>query len=312
MAVTSERANISKLNNRSAYWNNKCKSKTEAERKFYLGEKMKMIIPALLLSSSFVFGEINKSGVKAATSRAEFCKQAENPDYFKSLFYSRSNQLSFTNGGGLLNGGVCWWHSMLTRTVQYLTVYKPELPKPDRTQANKIIGWLVSSQGVVEIPGYRNFSEFSYDHADLIQAALEGWQIVDGSIGLGFLRGLMGSHQVDSQKLSSMMDDTYKLVNGKKRVAYQKLQVEGVTAHAWLVIDMNKTANGYTLDVVDSNYSGVSTIIYTRGMTQLSQYNAVPYTSRNRMDQSSYEHGIMQYCSRGMTAADLDQTGKDY
>ncbi len=269
---------------------------------------MKYLIPALLLSSAIAHAQINKNGVQAATSKQEFCKQAKSPNYFKSLLYSNSNQLAFTNGGGLMNGGVCWWHSMLTRTAQYLTVYRPELPKATSDQAQKIVQYLSSATGVVEIPGYKNFREFSADHYAVIQRALEGWQIADGAIGFGWIRGLSGSHKVDANQLSKMMDETYALVKKDNRIAYQKLQIEGITAHAWLVVDMTKTADGYVLDVVDSNYGGVSQAQYTRGMTQLSAYASVPYTSRNSMDYRSYEYGISQYCKRGMTAEDLDRS----
>lgn len=270
------------------------------------------VIFSIISVANFSFGAINKSGIKAATSKAEYCRNASNPDYFKSLFYSTQNHISFTNQGGLMNGGVCWWHSMMTRAVQYLTVYRPELPKPSRDEAAKIIQYLTVNKGVVEIPGYQNFYQFSLDHENLILSALEGWQIADGGFGLGFLRGISGSHIVEPSVLKKMMDDTYKLVKQKKQVAYQKLQIEGITAHAWLVVDMTKTNNGYTLDVVDSNYRGIGQVHYFEGMSQLSTYSSVPYTSRNSIDYRSFDFARKQYCRYGKTAADMDTSANLY
>lgn len=267
---------------------------------------MKYLVPAILLSCSVSMASINKNGAKPATSRKEFCAKAKDPDYFKSLFYARENQISFLNKGGLMNGGVCWWHSMLTRAAQYLTVYRPDLPKASSDQAYKIVQWLSANKGVVEIPGYRNFYEFSADHSNTILSALEGWQIVDGGFAFGWVRGVSGNHKVDADEFAKMMNETYKIVKSEKKVAYQKLQIEGIESHAWLVVDMEKTGNGYILDVVDSNYRGVSQVHYVKGMTQLREYESVPYTSRNAFDYRSFTWAIDQYCKRNLTAEDLD------
>ncbi len=257
------------------------------------------------------FAEINKLGVEPARSRKEFCQVARDPDYFKSLFYSQKNLIAFTNDGGLFDAGVCWWHSMLTRSAQHLAVYHPHMPKPGRFQVEKIIGWLANGRGVVEIPGYHNFSEFTLDNQEFVQRALNNWQLGDGSLGLGFIRGLSGHYKVEPRVLSRMMDETYKLVKRQKRIVYQKLQMKGIESHAWLVIDMMKTEQGYDLDVVDSNYYALRTIKYTRGMEQLPNYKSVPYTSRNFMDQAAYNLGIYHYCKRGMTAEDIDRAAED-
>lgn len=269
---------------------------------------MKYMIPAILVGCSMAFAEINKTGqVKAATTKKEFCDDSKNSDYFKSLMYSVENQIAFRNSGGLLNGGVCWWHSMLTRNAQYLTVYKPEMPKATTAQAQKILQYLSAVRGVVEIPGYNNFYEFTRDHSNVVQEALDAWQIADGGFGLGFIRGLSGSHTVDPRELEEMMDDTYKEVKNKNRIVYQKLQIEGIASHAWLVVDMEKTADGYVLEVSDSNYNGIYKTTYHRGATQMGDYNSVPYTSRNSVDYNSYEWAIKQYCKYNKTAEDLDR-----
>lgn len=256
--------------------------------------------------SSNVMAQLQKSGVSAAQSRQEYCSKSTNPDYFRSLFYSQQNLIPFVNGGGVMNMGVCWWHSMLTRNAQYLSVYRPELPKPSVSEVWSLLNQLVTNKGVVEIPGYTNFSEFTREHFVIVQKVLENWQMADGTLGLGFLRGISGSDRVSASELKKSMDETFEMVKGKKRVAYQMLQIKGLMAHAWLVIDMIKTGNGYILDVVDSNQFGISTVVYQEGMEQLSEYQSVPYTSRNFLDYSGYKLARDLYCRLGMTAADVE------
>ena len=265
-----------------------------------------LAMSVLMLVNSKAWSQVQKTGAQAAQSRQEYCAQSENPDYFRSLFYSQQNLIPFTNVGGIMNLGVCWWHSMLTRNIQYLSVYRPELPKPSESEVLILLNQLVSNRGVVEIPGYRNFSELARSHSGIVQKVLEQWQIADGALGLGFLRGISGSDRVSPAELKKMMDETFQFVRGKKRVAYQMLQAKGLLAHAWLVVDMTKTGNGYNLDVVDSNRFGIRQVIYQEGMDQLSEYQSVPYTSRNFVDYSGYSLARDRYCRLGLTATDTD------
>ncbi|HEX7675279.1 MAG TPA: hypothetical protein VF412_13980 [Bdellovibrio sp.] len=266
---------------------------------------------ALVLStvwSSMTFAsEIDKSGnTRAATSKAEFCKNADDPNYFKSLLYNENNHLASLNHGGIANGGVCWWHSMFSRSATFLAVYRPDLPRPSADQAHNIIEDISTNKGIVEIPGYRNLAEFSQDYADDIQRTLEGMQIGDGVIMFGWVRGLSGDSEVSADKLKSMMDDLYKEVRVNNRIVYQKLQIPGITAHAWLVVDMKKSSDGYVLEVLDSNYGSIYQVNYHIGMTKFeSNYNMVPYTSRNGMDYSAFAAAKKQYCKYGMTAEDI-------
>lgn len=265
-----------------------------------------LAVAVLMFVTSKAWSQVKKTGQQAAQSRQEFCSKSESPDYFRSLFYSSENLLPIKNEGGIMNMGVCWWHSMMTRNIQYLSVYRPELAKPSESEVWTLLNQLVTNRGVVEIPGYRNFSELTRDHSAKVQKVLENWQIVDGTLGLGFLRGLSGNDRVSAAELNQSMDETFEMVKGKKRVAYQMLQAKGLLAHAWLVVDMIKTGNGYILDVVDSNRFGISQVIYQEGMEQLSEYQSVPYTSRNFIDYSGYKIARDRYCQLGITAADVE------
>ncbi len=175
---------------------------------------------------------LNKSyGTRASQSKEEFCSNMEKPDYFKQLILNQRNRLSFRNAGGFFNGGVCWWHSLLDQRQTYLTVYKPELPKPTKKQVLKIFSKYFWANSVVEIPGYRNFYEFSLDWREVLQKKLNDWQTVDGLAG-AWITGLSGSSKVSAKALKKKMDNLYKEVNDNNRIVWQKLQFRGLIAHA--------------------------------------------------------------------------------
>ena len=72
-----------------------------------------------------------------------------------------------------------------------------------------------------------------------------------------------------------------KLKTGK--VVFQKLQMPGIVAHAWLVVDMQNTDDGYLLDIIDSNHGSIKTYRYEKGMTNFYYFgfgNFVPYTEQ--------------------------------
>lgn len=192
--------------------------------------------------------------VSASLSKAEFCSDRKDKDYVKELALENEGNMSFTNHGGIANGGVCWWHSRFVRKALYLTYYKPELPAPTVDEAVKIIEKIRSGNEVIAIPGVSNFREFSRQYSALIQAELENWQIVDGFIKQSWIVGLSGSHEVKPKNLKKKMDELYNYVVKENNIAYEKLQIKGITAHAWLVVDMKKVKGGYDLFIIDSNY----------------------------------------------------------
>lgn len=219
-------------------------------------------------TSSFAFGP--ESPRTAPTSKAEFCRYAGQGANFKELYESSDNLLTFSNRGGLSNGGVCWWHSRFQRLANYLMVFRPDLPKTSPGNARAIINAVSSGGRVVQVPGYRNLKEFSNDYRSYIQARLESWQREDAFLKFAWIKGLKGGIALTPASMKSQMEFIYREVVTEKRVVWNKLQVRGIAAHAWLVIDMAKTANGYDLQVLDSNRpSSVYTVHYRFGDTQL-------------------------------------------
>lgn len=277
---------------------------------------MKYVIPMVMLTSSLSMAQIRFDGVDAPTSREQFCQVADKPDFFKSLFYFSKNLMEFDNDGGVFDIGVCWWHSMFTRNVQYLAVFRPDLPKPNREEGRKIIQWLVEGKAVVEVPGYNGLYNFSKDYKKEIRSALTAWQVADGTLGLGFIRGISGESEVAPDVLKRMMDELYDQVVNGKQVVYQKLQMKGLAAHSWLVIHMRKTETGYSMDVVDSAIDGRSIIHYRYGDTTLwtgdAKDRVVPYTSRNSAAYRAYKWAAKAYCEEGVTAKSKEEVEKLY
>lgn len=225
--------------------------------------------------------------VSVSMSKSEFCADRKDRNYARELLQDRENMLAFTNHGGLVNGGVCWWHSRFTRNATYLAIYRPDLPRPSENEARRIIKEIRKGDNLVVIPGYSNLSEFSgySGFGDLIQEELERWQKGDGFIRQQWIVGLAGSSSTTAEKMKSIMDELYNYVEVEGNIAYQKLQLPGVVAHAWLVVGMEKTRDGYELKIVDSNYRNPYFVTYYEGMTHLNYSgfgSFVPYLERER------------------------------
>lgn len=212
-------------------------------------------------------------------SMEQFCADRSSLSSVKELLSSSSNLMAFRNQGGMANGGVCWWHSRFQRNATYLTIYRPAEQRPSKDEAAKIIDKIRSGKDIVVIPGYRNFGEFSAYHADQIQKELEKWQKADGIGRFNWVIGLAGKNIVEASELKEMMDELYDYVEVQGNIAYQKLQIKGITAHAWLVVNMKKVGNGYDLEVLDSNFpSRTSMYSYREGQTHFNHFHYGEFT----------------------------------
>lgn len=246
-----------------------------------------MLKAAYLLSAVILLSLSPNSGASSSSkSRRAFCSDRESSNYIKSLAQTRKANMSFLNRGGIGNAGVCWWHSRFVRNALYLTYYRNDLQRPSERQAKKLIKKIRKGKSVVMIPGFKDFREFSREYKDLIQKQLEKWQLFDGLIAQQWVVGLSGKSEVKEEKLQSMMDDLYSYVVGGKNIAYQKLQIKGIDAHAWLVVDMKKRAYGYDLYIIDSNfYKAPIRYTYNYGDTHFTHPdygNFVPYLEKEK------------------------------
>ncbi|MBI2606775.1 MAG: hypothetical protein HYW49_11920 [Deltaproteobacteria bacterium] len=231
---------------------------------------------------------------------ADICSRT--PAEFQRMILDPDNRLAFQNDGGLLDGGVCWWHSRFQRAANYLAVFRPDRPKPTEDEAFRLALRLTQMNRVVEIPGYANLYEFSSDFEQVIQERLEFWQAWDGFVNQAWIRGLAGSTHMRAKKMAARMDRLYQEVEGSHRIVFQMLQLKGITSHSWLVAGMTRILNGYQLHVVDSNAPLVTrTFLYRYGDTTIYSPSFkeyfVPYRGFTR-DLRKIFRTIREYCNK--------------
>lgn len=267
------------------------------------------IVLMILLWRPLGVAQVERRTSYSIFSRDHLCAAIQEPGFFQNkLKYELDSQLAFRNLPGPLGRGICWWHSRFTRAANYLAIYRPDIPqKPSQDQARKIIRQIVKRSSVVEISGYRSLRDFSQDHQGLIERELNQWSIQD-VIDFKLLPALEGSSRVSAPQLSSIMDALYYWVHYQKRIAFQLLQLPGLSVHSWLVVGMNKTAYGYDLDVIDSNFKEARRWHYIRGQTHFwYQYRGdlplegsfVPYTHREWIEEENKILRVLrQYCQR--------------
>ncbi len=106
---------------------------------------------------------------------------------------------------------------------------------------------------IVEVPGYANLRDFSRDFQGLIQERLERWQVLDGLLGFAWVDGAMGDTELPADEMKDEMNilfmDTYK----SQALSFLKLQLPGISAHAWILVSMIPTATGFDFYVIESN-----------------------------------------------------------
>ncbi len=227
-----------------------------------------------------VFVSLIATNVSAYTN-SEFCSIHSSTDGLQQVLDLAENQLGFKNSGGLFNGGVCWWHSRFLRNLTYLGFYSPEKAPISRDQIKSLLLNIRKGERVFEIQGFANARDFSLYYQKEIQNLLNDWQIVDGGLRGGWQRGVQGKYEIRADILAKMMDELFTYVDRAKNIAYVKLQMKGIKAHAWLINRIEKNDGGYRIYYIDSNDPGVVGVYsYTNGDTSFttSDYGKfVPY-----------------------------------
>lgn len=183
---------------------------------------------------------------------SDFCVRTQSE--LKEHLMQEDSRIAFKNGGGLFNGGVCWWHSRLQRASAYLIKFAPEKNPPTVPEVNQILTTLVTMKRVVTIPGYRDFKTFTHDFQGLVQAYLDRWQRYDGFYNLEWIRGISGKAELSPELLREHMKGLYSYYKSSPTPLWIMAQIKGITSHSLLVLKMTETENGYDLEVIDSNH----------------------------------------------------------
>jgi hypothetical protein len=257
---------------------------------------------AFFLACVFSFSAFCGTQIRTQAWQEHCKKNAADSELIIKKLHHKENRLSFTNHGGLFDKGVCWWHSRLTRTAQYMAAFDPMAPALSESEAYAQVKRLRNGKPTT-FNGYKNLQEFSKVHYKAIQKNLEEWQISSGGFQLGFLDGIRGSTSVPAAELKTLMDTTYGEFSKNRKPIYQVLQLPGVMAHSWLLIDMQPTVDGYEFEVVDSNFLGNQYWSYKNGDTNLFYGDApfVNYTTyRGKIEEGVLSRRLKETCSNLM------------
>ena len=216
---------------------------------------------------SYQVSYANLSLAPSARGKADLCRMHQQKFALNEYLAHSSNRMSFTNSGGILKLGTCWWHTSLVWSAGALAYYSPDLLPPDRKQVENILEALWSRNQVVEIPGYYDWKSFSKDWQLVIQSKLDEWQrreVWQGS----WVRSLEGNNEVRPEVLQQQIEGFYQRIHLHAQPQYAMLQMKGVFAHSWLILDVQKKdAQTYDLYVMDSNTLSVDKWTYQVGMT---------------------------------------------
>ncbi|MFO8184235.1 MAG: hypothetical protein R6U39_08685 [Candidatus Aegiribacteria sp.] len=226
----------------------------------------------------------------AASSIREYAECAGKPDYVRGLAANppgggvNPNLLSFTNSGGLLGKGVCWWHSRFTRAALYLAFFLPDRPRPGRARARDIISSLMKADRIVAIPGYECLREFSAEYERDIRRTLERRQLLEGLVFLAWINGLAGASDTGPCRMKTLMDRIYAECSARGLV-YVKFQTPGIDAHSLIITGCRPDRyGGYAVRYLDSNRLREEVLRYRTGFGSLelaSGMTGVPYVQRS-------------------------------
>lgn len=268
---------------------------------------MNLLIAPLLSFLIFITFSANASNFPISSEN--YCERFENKTAIRELSFNKENLLSFKNQGGIFDGGVCWWHSRFQRNLLYLSIFHPE--KARDKNPHFLIKQIRLGREIIHINGFKSIEEFSQVYKKEIIKELEEWQLYEGVVLSAWIQGLKGNHQVSALEMQQRMNALYQYVKEANKIAYQKLQIKGITAHSWLVTDVKKTENGYVLGVIDSNWPNQSMMynykVGDRSFLSKSYGHFVPYLEFTR-EEDRLLTVAKKHCNRSYSQIDLDET----
>lgn len=238
------------------------------------------------------------SGQLMAQTICERSQDSQVVDYLQQT-YSR---LSFKNRGGLMNGGVCWWHSRLQRASAFLVEFRPELAPINAQEVPQLLKELKLMKKVVRINGFADFHSFSQRYQPEIQALLEAWQREDGFLNQQWIRGVSGKYELEPMAMKERMDTLYDQFKKSVHPVWIMAQIKGIESHSFLLLKMQQTASGYDLLVIDSNFPLENKVMsYVLGDKFLKhpkdKYSFVPYLGFQK-DYLSINGTLDTFCQR--------------
>jgi hypothetical protein len=217
-----------------------------------------------------------------------------------SYLETPESRVDFKNQGGMLKGGVCWWHARLQRSSAYLIDFKPELAAPASKQLQQILTDLKHMNKVVIIPGFQDFNSFTKAYQNEVQKLLESWQREDGFINQQWVRGISGKYELAPDEMKSRMSLLHEQFLNSPHPMWVMAQIKGISSHAFLILDIIPLADGFELKMIDSNHPAETRVIqYVHGQRFLKhlkeKYSFVPYLGFQK-DYISIQSSVTEYC----------------
>lgn len=227
----------------------------------------------------------------AAASLREYRENAGKPAYLRSLTANppgggpNPNLPGFTNSGGLLGKGVCWWHSRFTRNALYLAYFRPGRPCPGAVEAGRIISSLMKARRVTPVPGYSCLRDFTLDHREAVQKELEKRQMIEGLFRFAWINGLSGCSSASPSRLGELVEEIR--AESAKGLVYAKFQTSGLDAHSIVVTGTERLQDvkDCLMRYLDSNSLREETVRFRYGQRRLelaSGMKGVPFPQRSR------------------------------
>lgn len=266
---------------------------------------------------------------QVAKHKQDFCKRSHHEVSRRVLSDPLGSTLAFYNPDGTFNTGLCWLHTRFQRAANYLGDFKPELPKPTRENALKIIETIADGDEVVEIPGFKNLHEFSAAYKKEMTSQLNQMATKE-LFNLNLADRFGDRSRFSSDEFSATMDDIYdRQINNPHLMFLRERAAHYPTpfhSHSLLLFKMVPLSDGkspfgtlnasagYRLTVLDPNSPNeIFELVYRRGATQLRYClkgeNIHPQTRKRRCrdvtlyvdyeeDMKPIERAITSYCFR--------------
>ena len=235
--------------------------------------------------------------------KIRFCAVHKSNSVAKELEEKRySDTLGFRNPPGTFNTGLCWFHSRYQRAATYLANFRPDLPKPSRARGAALARRIMDLDSVVEIPGYRDLSQFSAMYQDTITGILDRMGTVCFLNPTDCPQRLGDSYNPSAEELQGTMRALYDLMFQQPgQIQFLRTRPDlftgGITrvfgAHSLLVLSiapfrdpdaphapgMPAAPSGYILKTIDPNFpTDVVTVKYHFGDRTLTWSNyAITY-----------------------------------
>ncbi|MFY7994165.1 MAG: hypothetical protein ACOVP4_12790 [Bacteriovoracaceae bacterium] len=155
---------------------------------------------------------------------------------------------------GIFGIGYCWWHSRFTLNSSLVSSFNDPQGIEVKTDedAKKVVKSIRRGK-IVRVKNYKNLSEFGAKYEQLIKRELNKWQLSDTLKGY-WINGLKGKPVMKSEKLDKHISEIYEVFQKDKKPIYQILQVKGLMAHSWVVINIERKDDVYTFTAIDSLY----------------------------------------------------------